>query len=300
MRGVPRERRAISSAPVGVDRDRQQLRRARDDARQLLGDVELEPRDDAEAVAQRIGQHAGARRRADQRERRQVELHAARRRPFADHDVDLEVLERRIEDLLDDRRQPMDLVDEQHVARLEVGEQRGEIARALEHRARRLAQVHAELVRDDVRQRRLAEARRAEQQHVIERLAALARRLDEDAELLADLLLADVFVEAARAQRALDDLFLRARGLGGDDARQFVVFDRHPASGLVRRRRRNATVVRGIIGHAFASSLQRLPDAVGDGDAVGQLLDRGDCFLLAVAERQQRIAGYPTWPAARG
>ena len=35
--------------------------------------------------------------------------------PFADHDVDLEILERRIEDLLDDRRQPMDLVDEQHV-----------------------------------------------------------------------------------------------------------------------------------------------------------------------------------------
>ena len=49
--------------------------------------------------------------------------------PFADHDVDLEVLERRIEDLLDDRRQPVDLVDEQHVARLEVGEDRGEVAR---------------------------------------------------------------------------------------------------------------------------------------------------------------------------
>ena len=142
--------------------------------------VELEARDDAEAVAQRIGQHAGARRRADQRERRQVELHAARGRPLADHDVDLEVLERRIEDLLDDRRQPVDLVDEQHVARLEVREQRREVARTLEHRSRRLAQVHAELVRDDVRQRRLAESRRSEQQHVVERLAALARRLDED------------------------------------------------------------------------------------------------------------------------
>ena len=214
MRGVPRERRAISSAPCGIDRDLEEPRRARDDPRQLRRRVELEPRDDAEAVAQRIGEHAGARRRADQRERRQVELDAARRRPFADHDVDLEILERRIEDLLDHRRQPMDLVDEQHVVRLEVGEQRREIAGALEHRARRLAQVDAELVRDDVRQRRLAEARRPEQQHVVERFLALPRRLDEDRQLAADLLLPDVLVEQPRAQRALDDLLLHAGDLG--------------------------------------------------------------------------------------
>ena len=115
MRGVPRERRAISSAPSASIAIVEQPRRARDDARQLLRRVELEPRDDAEAVAQRVGQHAGARGRADQRERRQVELDRARRRALADHDVDLEVLERRIEDLLDDRRQAVDLVDEQHV-----------------------------------------------------------------------------------------------------------------------------------------------------------------------------------------
>jgi hypothetical protein len=46
-----------------------------------------------------------------------------------------------------------------------------------------------------VRQRGLAQAGRAEQQHVVERLAALARRADEDFELLAHLGLADVFVE---------------------------------------------------------------------------------------------------------
>ena len=148
--------RCAPSASIAIF---EQRGRAQHDARELVGVVELEPRDDAEAVAQRIGQHAGARRRAHQRERRQVELHAARRRSFADHDVDLEVLERGIQDLLDDRRQAMDLVDEQHVARLEVGQERGEIAGALEHRSRRLAQVDAELVREDVRQRGLAEAR---------------------------------------------------------------------------------------------------------------------------------------------
>ena len=224
----------------------------------------------------------GARRRADQRERRQVELDAARRRTFADHDVDLEILERRIQDLLDDRRQPMDLVDEQHVARLEVGQERGEVAGALEHGTRRLAQVHAELVRDDVRQRRLAEAGRTEQQHVVERFAALPRRLDEDRELLADLFLADVLGEAARAQRALDDFFLHAGDLAADHAVELVVFD-HATSDL-----------------CLGEQLQRLADAVGDGDALGQLLDRRDRFLVAVAQREQRVQDVARRAAARG
>ena len=70
----------------------------------------------------------------------------------------------------------MDLVHEQHVARLQVREQRGEIAGPLEHRPGGLLQVHAELGRDDVRERRLAEARRPEDEHVIDRLAALRAR----------------------------------------------------------------------------------------------------------------------------
>jgi hypothetical protein len=66
----------------------------------------------------------------------------------------------------------MDLVDEQHVVRFEVGQHRGQVAGALQHRARGLAQVDAHLVGDDVGQRGLAQARRAEQQHVVERLGA--------------------------------------------------------------------------------------------------------------------------------
>ena len=176
MRGVPRERRAISAAPSSSSGHVEQACGAVHDFGQIWLRVELEPRDDAEAVAQRVGEHAGARGGADQRERRQVELDRARRRALADHDVDLEVLERRVEDLLDHRREAVDLVDEQHVARLEVGQQRGEIARALEHRARGLAQVDAHLARDDVRERGLAQARRAEQQHVVERFAARRAR----------------------------------------------------------------------------------------------------------------------------
>ena len=118
----------------------------------------------------------------------------------------------------------MDLVDEQHVARLEVGEQRGKVAGALQHRTGGLAQVHAHLPRDDVRERGLAQARRAEQQHVVERLAAAARRLDEDFQLLADLHLPDVLGQGRGSQRALGVFLLDGGWLGGD---QTVGFDGH-------------------------------------------------------------------------
>ena len=204
--------------PPASNRRIQQRRRARDDARQFLGVIELQPRDDAEAVAQRIGQHARARGRTDQRERLQVQLHAARRRAFADHDVDLVILQRRIQNFLDHRREPVDFVDEQHVVGFEVGQQRGEIAGALEHRAGSLPQVHAHFARDDVRQRGLAETRRPEQQHVVERLAGASCSLDEDLQLPAHFFLADIFFELARAQRPLERFFVRRDGRGRDDA----------------------------------------------------------------------------------
>jgi hypothetical protein len=65
---------------VRLGLDGEDLRRAADDVGQVLGRVVLQPLHDAEAIAQRRGQQPGARGRADQRERRQVELDGARRR----------------------------------------------------------------------------------------------------------------------------------------------------------------------------------------------------------------------------
>ena len=62
------------------------------------------------------------------------------------------------------------------------------------------------------------QTRRAEQQHVIERLFALARRLDENRKLAADFFLADVLGQLLGPQRALERLFLRRGGIGGDQA----------------------------------------------------------------------------------
>ena len=201
-----------------IDLDFKQTRRAFDDAGQFSGTVELEPGDDTEAVAQRIGQHTGARGCADQRERRQVQLYRARRGALTDHDVDLEILQRGIEDFFDHRRQAVDFVDEQHVIRFEIGQHRREVTRAFDHRARGMAQIDAHLAGDDMRQRGLAEAGRAEQQHVIQRFLALARRLDEDRQLAAHLFLPDVFVQRLRSQRALDHLFLHGSGCCGNQA----------------------------------------------------------------------------------
>ena len=76
----------------------------------------------AETVSQRVGQHAGASGGTHQGERWQVELDRARRRAFANHDVELKVFHRRVQHFLDDRRQPVNLVDKQHVMRFKVGQ----------------------------------------------------------------------------------------------------------------------------------------------------------------------------------
>ena len=73
----------------------------------------------------------------------------------------------------------MDLVDEQHVARFEIGEQRGEIAGFGDHRAGGGAEIDAQFARHDLRQRGFAETGRADEQHVVERFFARGRRLDE-------------------------------------------------------------------------------------------------------------------------
>ena len=125
------------------------------------------------------------------------------------------VLHRRIEDLLDRGREPVDLVDEQDVAILEIGENGGEVARLGDHRSRRGAKADAELAGDDLGERGLAEPRRAEEQDMVERIAAALGGLDEHAQILARRLLADEFVERLRAQRRVEIL---GPAIAGNDA----------------------------------------------------------------------------------
>ena len=103
--------------------------------------------------------------------RGQLEADRARRRTLPDHDVELEVFHRRIEHLFDRARQAVDLVDEQHVAVVEVGEDGGEVAGAFERGPARDAQADVHLGGHDPRERGLAEAGRTGEQEVVDRLA---------------------------------------------------------------------------------------------------------------------------------
>src|SRR5438132_4389371 len=187
-----------------ADVDAEDPGRAPHDQRELGGLVVAEAERHPEAVAERRRQEPGTRRRADERERRQVERERARGRPLADDDVEPEVLERRVEDLLDRAVQPVDLVDEEDVARLERGEDRGDVALALERRAGDLAEADAELAPDDLRQRRLAETGRAGEEEVVEGVAARLGSVERDRELLLDALLAHKILERLWAKRALE------------------------------------------------------------------------------------------------
>ena len=86
------------------------------------------------------------------------------------------VLHRRIEGLLDRAVEAVDLVDEEDAARLERGQEAGDVGLALERRAGGLDHRHPQLGGDDVGERGLAEAGRPGEQDVVERLAAARAR----------------------------------------------------------------------------------------------------------------------------
>ena len=83
----------------------------------------------------------------------------------------------------------MDLVDKEHIVLVERGEQARQVARLVEHWAAGDLEPHAQLIGDDVAQRRLAQARRAVEQDMIQRLATLTSRLDKHPQVVDDLVL---------------------------------------------------------------------------------------------------------------
>ena len=74
----------------------QQARRADDDFLEICGHVIIEPFAHGKAREQRRGEQSAARGRADKREARQVQPHAARVRPLVNDDIEFEILHRRV------------------------------------------------------------------------------------------------------------------------------------------------------------------------------------------------------------
>ncbi len=184
--------------------------------------VEVEPVGRPEPVAQRAADPARAGRRADDRERLEAEPERPRGWTLADHHVEGVVLHRRVEDLLDRPVEAVDLVDEQDVALLERGQDRGQVAGPLDGGPRRVLDVDAELAGDDRRQRRLAEPGRPVEEDVVGGLSPAPGRLEQHREVRLDLALADVLVERARSQGALDDEVTVVLEVRREDAREVV------------------------------------------------------------------------------
>ena len=108
----------------------------------------------------------------------------------------------------------MNLIDEQHIPGLEIGEDGGQVPRPGDYRSRSGAKTDAELPGDDLRQRGLAETRGPIEQHMIHGLAAALGRIDEHLQIIADLGLADEFLEAPRPGRSVPRIF--GGSVGGD------------------------------------------------------------------------------------
>ena len=166
---------------------------------QIVYREEVQMVEDPKTFAQRGRQQPRPRRRADHGKRPELVSQGAGVRTLFDHEVDAEVLHRRIQELLNSPRQPMDLIDEQHVTGLQVGQDAHQVAAALQRRPGGCDDIRAHLVSDHVRQRRLAQPGRPVQQDVVERLAALFGGLDADPQAFHDPGLADAFVQRLRA-----------------------------------------------------------------------------------------------------
>src|SRR5208282_805899 len=186
-----------------------------DDDAQVIVSVELKPQQQAETRAQGRGEQSGARGGADEGEGLYIHRVRARGWALADHDVELVVFERGVEDLFQRRLQTMHFINEKHLPVTEIGEDRGQVALDLQRGAGSLLEGGAELVGDDVGQRSFAEAGRSVEQDVVERLTARLGRLDGDVEILFYLVLADEFLQTLRAKLELKRRIVLNRG-GGD------------------------------------------------------------------------------------
>ena len=102
----------------------------------------------------------------------------------------------------------MDLVDEEHVTVLQVGEQRSQITGPRQHGPRGDAQAGSHFGGDDAGQRRLAQTGGAGEEDVVHRLVPLAGRLQHDAEVLDQLGLADELRQRARSEPNLLELLV--------------------------------------------------------------------------------------------
>lgn len=114
---------------IGAQRSIDDGGRALHDRLEVGGLVIVEAGHQPEAITQRAGDQPGTGGGAHQRELWQVKTNRPGGGALTQHDVELEVFDRRVQHLLHRPRQAVDLVDEQHVARADLGQDGRQVAR---------------------------------------------------------------------------------------------------------------------------------------------------------------------------
>ena len=140
----------------------------------------------------------------------------------------------------------MDLVDEQYVALVEVGEECRQISLLFNGRARRHSQIHPHLGGDDARKGGLTQTGRAIEQYVIQRIVPHTGGLNVDLQIFLGLVLTDVVLHATGTE---GDLGLVPRLVGGGDNAVLIV----RVAALVGKAEINVKILHGWLSSFTAS-----------------------------------------------
>src|SRR5512141_2093937 len=104
----------------------------------------------------------------------------------------------------------MDFINKQYIASTQVGEDGGKVTSTLDRRACCHFHIDAHFVSEYMREGRLAQARRAIEQDMIQGFMAFSRRRHQDSQILLDLILPDQVAELLWTQGIIDAII----GLG--------------------------------------------------------------------------------------
>ena len=181
----------------------------RSDPLEIIGRIGLQLLVHSEPRAERPRDLTLTRRRPDQGEVAKIDPDRPGGGSLVEHDVEGEILHGGVHVLLHDNGQAVDLVDEEDVAGIQVGEDPGEILGPRQRGAGGGVDLRPHLPRDEIRKRGLPQPRQAGEEEVVERLAALLRRLDVDLQVVDEPMLPDEVGEGSRPKREVQPLVLR-------------------------------------------------------------------------------------------
>src|ERR1700733_5778858 len=135
-------------------------RRTMRDEQQVFWRIKFQPVHNSKPRTQRRHDQSGARRRANQRELIQLIGMHARPGPLPDNQIHAKILHRGIQNFLQRRLQAMNLIQKEKILRLERCKDRRQVAFLLQQRPRTHFDRRTHLVRQNLRQGRLSQARR--------------------------------------------------------------------------------------------------------------------------------------------